>query len=823
MSFRDCINNALGEGTITPEQADEARTLFDELEAEYQGRMNGAAATSQAARDTFDALQTLVRDRKRRKLLQVQKWREITMNLESYRGIDGKPNKGRAALALLEQDGLSRYSSVVQREQAIEASATRLLYNVLSTFRRNILGQTRKKAKLENMVREAFGENTGDASAKEMAEAWKTAHDYLRKRFNAAGGSIAKLANWGLPQIHDMIKVRKVTFQEWRDFIIPELSIEKMIDEQTGLPFSPERLELALRDVYETIRTDGFSKIIPGARYQGKSVASRRTDHRFLVFKDASSWIKYQKRFGNDNAFDVMFGHIKSMARDTAQLEILGPNPTGTLQFIKQTIQKEAAGDLKAENAARKYVYKLDELYGAVTSRNNAPVDGVLANTLAGTRELLVASQLGGASLLATTDLNFQRIAREFAGLPQTKMLQDYLNLLLPLAGEEKRKLAVRLGLIAEAWTTLASAQQRYVGDVAGPEVTRRIADFVLRASLLSPWTQAGRWSFGMEFLGTLADNVGKTYDELDAPLRNTMERYGIRADHWDIMRSTELYDHNGATFLRAEDIEARTDINPTVARDLGTRLLEMVRSETEFAVPNASVRGRVALTGETRPGTISGELMRSFAMYKNFGVTLINTHAVRGLSQSGASNKGKYLAGFIVSTTIMGALAMQLKEIAKGRDPRPMTDAEFWGAALLTGGGFGVFGDFLFSNVNRHDRGLAETVAGPVVGLANDIKNLTIGNVIEAAKGEDTNIASEAIRFAGRYTPGSTLWYTRLGLERLVIDQLQMMADPKARSKLRRLEGRYRTDYGQKYWWRPGETEPRRAPDMGNILKDRQ
>jgi hypothetical protein len=117
----------------------------------------------------------------------------------------------------------------------------------------------------------------------------------------------------------------------------------------------------------------------------------------------------------------------------------------------------------------------------------------------------------------------------------------------------------------------------------------------------------------------------------------------------------------------------------------------------------------------------------------------------------------------------------------------------------------------------------LAETVAGPVVGLANDIKNLTIGNVIEAAKGEDTNIASEAIRFAGRYTPGSTLWYTRLGLERLVIDQLQMMADPKARSKLRRLEGRYRTDYGQKYWWRPGETEPRRAPDMGNILKDRQ
>jgi lipase chaperone LimK len=74
-------------------------------------------------------------------------------------------------------------------------------------------------------------------------------------------------------------------------------------------------------------------------------------------------------------------------------------------------------------------------------------------------------------------------------------------------------------------------------------------------------------------------------------------------------------------------------------------------------------------------------------------------------------------------------------------------------------------------------------------------------------------------IKFAARYTPGASLWYTRLALERLVIDQAQMMADPKAKSKMRRLENRYKKEQGQKYWWRPGKTAPDRAPNLENVL----
>ena len=823
MSLRVCINNAETEGTITPEQAGEARELFDDLEAQYQGRMSPGQAAAQAGRDTFDALQNMTLHRKRQKILAYQNWKQITKNLDEYRNFRGEADPYRAAIAHLARDEGARFSAFENRVTAVTGAATRNLYNVLATFRKTVVGSTRNKAKLQNMVREIFGEDTGDGAAREFAQAWASTAEYLRKRFNAAGGRIPKRLDWGLPQMHDTLAVRKVTFDEWRDFIAPRLDIAKMVDEGTGLPMTPQRLELALRDVYETIRTDGMAKVTPSAAAgRGKSLANRRTDHRFLVFRNADSWMEYQKQFGNADPFDTMMGHISTMSRDIALMEILGPNPRSTINFMKTTLAKRAAGTIGEESKASRASKQLEDLYMAATNNVNAPVGGGrFASTMAGIRQLLQAAQLGAASISALTDINFQRIARRSAGLPQAKTVVQYLDQLNPLTAKERGKLAIRTGLIAEGWITIAAAQMRYVGDISGPEVTRRIADFIMRTSLLSPFTNAGRWAFGMEFYGTLADNVGRSFNELEPALRQTMERYGIGSDKWDIIRSTDVYEYEGATFLRAEDIEFRQDLNPRLAQDLATRVMEMVNAETNFAVPSSSLKGRTTLIGDSRPGTIQGEIMWSFAMYKNFGVTLVNTHLMRGMAQAGIKGKGGYFADLLISTTIMGALAMQLKEMTKGRDPRPMESTDFWMAAFLQGGGLGIYGDFLFADLNRNDRGLASTIAGPTFGLLDDLQNLTIGNLAEAARGDDTNAATELTKFASRYLPGSSLWYMRLGLERMMFDRMKQYADPKARTKMRRLESRYRREYGQRYWWRPGQDEPGRLPDLGNILSE--
>ena len=821
MSFKECFDNARNEGVIDDAEHQRIKDLYEGHIERNAARMPPGEAERAAARATFDQLEFEAKLRKRRKLLQVQTYKRVEQDLRSYRNAQGEEDIAQAATTLIEGDVLSKTTSVETRKQAIRGLALSKMNDVLATFRRNLLGSVRNKAKLRNVIREAFGEETGDIHARDLAKAWGESSEYLRKRFNAAGGAISKMQNWGFPQYHNMLAIRKAGYEQWRSEILPKLDLDNMIDETTGLPFNEQSIEIALNDTYQTLISNGANKLKPSGAVTGKSLANQKRDHRFLKFKNADAWFEYQQKFGNENVFDTMITHIDTMSRDIAFMETLGPNPNATMQYVKGVLRKEAGMNPDKADRINRKMALMESLYSAASDKMNVPVDGRIAQTFGGLRQILVSAQLGAASLAAITDFNFVRIAKSMSGLPQTDTLRRYLEMINPLSASEKGKIAVSQGLIAQGWTAVAAAQMRFVGDVSGPEITRRVSDFVMRASLLSPHTQANQWAFGMSFTSYVAQNRSKPWAGLPDDLRKTFENYGFNQDRWDIIRSTKPMEYEGESFLTAPDIESRTDIQPKLAMDLSTRYLEMINSETNFAVPTASLRGRVLLTGDSRPGTLGGEIGRSFAMYKNFGVTLVNTHISRAMTQPGMSGKGKYMADLIITTTLMGAFAMQLKEMAKGRDPRPMDSPEFWGAAFLQGGGLGIYGDFLFSDTSRYGGGLEATIAGPVVGLANDVKNLTIGNLQQAARGEDTNAATEAIAFAARYTPGSSIFYIRAALERMVVDRLEMMADPQSIKDMQQLERKYMRDYGQQYWWRPGQLTPDRGPDIGAAAGD--
>jgi len=237
MSFKDCINNAEIEGPdnggITKEQADTARTLFNQLEEQYQGRMNRAAAQQQAARDTFNSLKVNAVEKRRRNGLMAVAFKQLKTNLDTFRNARGEIDYAQAASALfapLEAGQPARFSNVETRQAAYRARAHRQLAEILVTFTPNLLGKTRNKAKMKNLVYEVFGKDTGDASAREMAQAWLTVQEQMRLDFNRVGGRIAKLADRGLPQFHDRLKVGKVTESEWIDYVVPKLNLQRMID-----------------------------------------------------------------------------------------------------------------------------------------------------------------------------------------------------------------------------------------------------------------------------------------------------------------------------------------------------------------------------------------------------------------------------------------------------------------------------------------------------------------------------------------------------------------------------------------------------------------
>jgi hypothetical protein len=82
----------------------------------------------------------------------------------------------------------------------------------------------------------------------------------------------------------------------------------------------------------------------------------------------------------------------------------------------------------------------------------------------------------------------------------------------------------------------------------------------------------------------------------------------------------------------------------------------------------------------------------------------------------------------------------------------------------------------------------------------------------------EATKAGREGTDFLRRYTPGTSLWYTRLAIERNFFDQIQMLVDPGYEESWKARE-RGRVERGSPSWWSPGETAPGRAPDYENAL----
>ena len=85
-------------------------------------------------------------------------------------------------------------------------------------------------------------------------------------RHNQFGGNVAKIKGNYLPQPHNPVKVGQATQEEWIEYILPKLDLERMINNKTGRSFTREELVLELPRTYEAIRTEGVSQLVPGSR-----------------------------------------------------------------------------------------------------------------------------------------------------------------------------------------------------------------------------------------------------------------------------------------------------------------------------------------------------------------------------------------------------------------------------------------------------------------------------------------------------------------------------------------------------------------------------
>lgn len=817
MSIEKCLMDKVKEGKLSDALAKEALRNVKRLEAKYRRSMSPAMAESAAAAETARVMTEVAERRKLQRGLKIVAMDRALAEIENH-------SKGESAglMAVLTRDIFeeSEFLPAETLAEIIRGQLAREFDIGLSAYRSTLAGLQQDKIGIRNMVRELYGIDTGDAVAKNAADAWRRTTDLAAKRYAAAGGEIVERDDWRLNQSHDAELLRRAGFNQWsrdvRDaFDRGELDI---FDFATGERASDEQLAELLRDAYRHI----VSRV---EHSRTGAMTGDRALPRMFHWKTADGWLAYNDQYGSGQGgiFNLVTGHLERMSRDIALTESLGPGHRSSMEsLVKHVTEAESATpsrSLKRASPTRWFNNPVLAMhsYRYMNGELSVPVGEMAAGFMSGIRGWLTSAQLGSATLTAVPgDSVTSLVASANLGIPSVRVIDRAARLMAGNSAD--KKLAVQQAIVAHAISDTALGTKRFGDELFGQNFGGRLADTVIRASGLAHWTQSLKMAFMMEFTGLMARQSGRSFKSLDSGVKRAFKRYGITEAEWDAIRSADaLEGPDGVRFW-----------TPTTMEDQGLaeKVMSMIIQERAHAViePDARVRG--FLLQGTRRGSAGGELLRSTAMYKSFSVTILLTSLTRAMFRTpergglgGIGTRLAALAGLQLMLTFAGAMAIQMRELSKGKDPRPMDNVGFWAASNITGGGSGFLGDFATSGYARGDRGIVTAVAGPVAGLAEDVARITLPNVRQAIEGRDTNIGSEISRAVRYYTPGSNLWYFRAALDRMAWDQLRVLMDPDYADAFRRQERRSNRDFGNDYYWPPGVALPERAPNLETAL----
>jgi len=211
-----------------------------------------------------------------------------------------------------------------------------------------------------------------------------------------------------------------------------------------------------------------------------------------------------------------------------------------------------------------------------------------------------------------------------------------------------------------------------------------------------------------------------------------------------------------------------------------------MVGGVLDDAMTEARARERVAMTRGVRPGTVWGEAVRSFTQFWSFSAAIMGRHVAPAARGYAGQAPVALLAHLILASTALGYVSLQAKQLAKGREMRPLMDddGEFQGgqlfiASLLQGGGLGLYGDFFFGEASRN--GMPATLsafAGPAVGEAEKLRGI-MADLISGDPDRVADTPANAFRFAKDNTPFLNLFYARTALDYLILYRVQEAISP--------------------------------------------
>lgn len=691
---------------------------------------------------------------------------------------------------------------------------------------------------------------TGNEQAVKVAKAIHELQDEILERLNMSGARVKKLKGYIVRQTHDIFKLRQQGREKWINYLLENEVLD--LNRTFGREMTDQELRGSLGIIYNDIVGGGTFRIerVADLDYGISSMlAAKRSKHRELHFKSAEDWFKYNKAFGSKDLMPAVISALLRAGKDVALLETLGPDPRKAMEELLQWIDTQVtSGNLERKYFEGRHRNSLISQYNELDGSAHIPVDNLIAKVGRGLRWWNNLRALGGATLSAIADTPLYASEMRFQG---DNFLMSFgkalLNPIKHLTSKQQKEIAEEVGLGME--TMIGNVMSRFTAKDSLSGKMSKWEEIFFKATLLPQWTDAHKVGVATIMANRFGKNATKTLDELDEASQNLLSLYDIGPNEWDAIRQGATEIEGGRMLLTPEGIRNLDDAvfidylqakgmlpaNIEDARglhmqvkgarnDLVNAFRTMLIDRADYAVVTPGARERSFLFGNTQPGTKSGEALRLFAQFKTFPITMM----MKPFARDAFGSKSRFqainrTAQLMLTLTLMGYVAMTLKDLTRGKKPRAWEDikeselpeADVLGKIFLSafaqGGGAGIFGDLVWgAGQTRFGQGPLETTLGPTWPIASDIVKSTTSLARSVANGEPVGITP--LRTLKNSLPYNNLWYARWLTDNMYYGMAELMRP----GYINRLENAIYKENEQEFFFDPYTT----SDMMSNLFR---
>lgn len=766
---------------------------------------------------------------------QVLKKRNIAENnlkaLDTYQKVidavdlsEGRITPVEAVKAILV--GMQKFSKITRdsigaKQEALEdVLITKLIrqLNDISDTAFKDLGDGKMDVEIMN---EMLGIPTGIKDAKEIAKVLKDFQADLRVRLNDLGANIGELDDWITKMSHDTEKMARADVGSklvednryaWREYIKSRLDLKRTFRNVND----PIKIDEILDSVYDSLMSGDHNKY-SGADsvYATKNVTNRLNAARVLHFKNPTARQEYNIRFGQPSLKESVFTTLATSSRNIALMSELGTNPKDTLNKVLSLLKKkykQSDPKMVSQLNFKTFANQFAELDGSI----NGVANDLLARAGMVVRATGNMGRLGMATVSSFGDLAQYMGTTSFQGRGLLSGLFEAMTGLF--------KANDRAAMEVLQITSNSVAATAFRGNIYGAADDTwgrmgRLQNTFFKWNGMNGWISSLKSSMALglaRHYGMLADTK---LSNLTTREQNFLTLYGIDEGKWNMLRSIKTLAVDDKRYLTAEAVDDISDdvINAYVGRKLSAREIRNFKKDLQLTwknvlsdqgkhgspEPDAAIR---AITNQgLEKGTPMGETLRFIMQFKSFPISMWVKIIGRerfsyGPNESNLAKIGG-LSSILILGTFFGYLAMSTKDMLRGRSPRDPLNKNTLLQAFAQGGGAGIYGDFLISEIqNEYGNGIFETILGPT---ASDLKKLLD---ITMSMNEPKKSGKKFLELVEGHTPFLNLYYTKAAYDYLIGYQIKELLDP---GYFARMKNKHEEKRGQNYYLKPGSIIP--------------